>query len=764
MTAVEPLPPPARPFRSHESFEGRPTPLHRRVVEQIDIRELIRKLLRQKYVIIATTVAITAIAGLVIWNLTPRYSASAYVMLEPRTTQVVDIQAVLSGLGASEEDIQTQIRVIQSRTLAEKTIAALELDRDPEFNPTLRLSSTEGLFNWGAYVAYLPESWHEALGLTEEPEPVLPEPIEDERLANGLIAALLNNLSVSPEGTSRVIQITFESENPRTAAKVANTVADFYIVAQLDAKFEATKRANEWLSERIAELGAQVEAADKKAEAYRARFGLVQGTDAMLAQQEVSEVSSQLVQERAKRAEAVARLSQVQSLLTSDGGVTSASEVLSSPTIQSLRQQETEIERRIAELSQEFGDRHPQMINTRAELADLQGRIKIEVDRIVQSLRNEVAVARAREASLEQALDERTGKLAEVRTAEVELRALERESEAGRALLETFLARSKETRSQEDFQQADATILSSAPIPNSPSYPKKKLMLAVAMLGAAGLGVILAFLIEQLDQGFRSTEQIERVLGMKTLGLVPAMPVSAKLRHKPHQYILSRPRSAYAEAIRSLYTSLLLSDSTDDRTKVIMITSALPAEGKSATALSLAILQAKVGQQVVIVDCDLRRPSVHKTLGLPSRPGLIECLVGEATLDEALIVDPDLRVTVLAAGVSSPNPTDLLASQQMRNLIAELKERFDLVILDTAPALAVSDSRILSRLADKTVFAVRWAKTRQETAAAGLRQILDANGDVAGVLLTIVDVREHARYGFTDSGYYHGDIKKYYTG
>ncbi|MGF1607962.1 MAG: GumC family protein [Kiloniellales bacterium] len=739
--------------------------MHRRAVEQIDIRELIRKLWRQKYVIVATTVVITVLAALVIWNLTPRFTASAYVMIEPRESQVVDIRAVLSGLPADASNIESQIQVIRSRNLAAKTIEKLQLDRDPEFNASLQPPSVlSQLTNWRSYMDYLPNSVRETLfgKATEESEVVLSEEEEAERLQSSLIDSFLGKLKVSPEGSSRVIRITFESQRARTAAEVANTLADFYIVAQLDAKFVATRRANEWLAERIAELSTQVDASEKSVETFRAAQGLTQGNGTMLAEQEVSQLNTQLVAERARRAEAEARLRQVQSLVATDG-VSTASDVMNAPMIQNLRQQETQIERRMAELSQEFGERHPTMVNIRAELADIRSKLKSEINRIVQSLRNEVAVARAREATLDQALTERKRAMGEIKSSEVQLRALEREAQANRTLLETFLSRSKETHSQESFQQADASILSPAAVPNGPSYPNKKMMVAVALVIAGGIGVIVAFLIEQLDQGFRSTEQVEQMLGLNPLGLLPSLPVSAKVRYKPQQYILNRPRSAYAEAVRSLHTSLLLSD-TERPPKVIMIASSLPREGKTSTALSLAIMQAKVGQNVVIVDCDLRRPSIHKALGLRSRPGLVEVLAGEVTLDEALMIDSVSGATVLATGAPAADPPDLLASQQMRKLLSDLAERFDLVIIDSAPTLAVSDTRILSRLVDKTVFVVRWAKTRRETAIAGLKQVLDVGGDVAGVLLSMVDVKEHARYGFSDSGYYTGEIRKYYTG
>lgn len=767
MHTIEQISPrPERPVRTPERQEERPGAAALRKVDQIDLREIVRTLWRRKSVIALAATMVIVVAALFIWNITPRYTASAFVMIEPRESRVVDVQAVLSGLPGDAETIESEIQVIRSRKLAEKTIAKLQLDRDPEFNASLRLPGTfDKLFDWRGYFDYLPQSWRDMVfpQKSEEQAVVLSESEEAARLQARLIDSFLKKLSIKPEGRSRVIRITFESERPRTAAKVANTLADFYIVAQLDAKFEATKRANAWLAERIAELGEQVDVSENAVEAFRAEQGLIQGKDVTLAQQEISELGTQLVMERTKRVEVEARLRQVQSLLSSSGGVDSASEVLNSQLIQRLREQETTIERRIAELSQDYGERHPTMVNVKAELADLRGKIQTEVNRIVQSLRNEVAVARARAASLNQALNDRKREMGRLNAAEVQLRALEREATANRALLETFLQRSKETSSQQSFQEADASLLSAAAVPQAPSYPNKKMMLMLSIIAAVCFGVVLAFVIEQLDQGFRSMEQVEQMLGVNPLGLAPTLPVSAKVRYKPQEYILNRPRSAYAEAIRSLYTSLLLSDA-ERPPKVVMIASSLPREGKTSTALSLGIMQAKVGQNVVIVDCDLRRPSVHKVLGLRSRPGLVEYLAGEVTLDQALAIDPASGATVLTAGAPAADPPDVFASQQMRKLLGELADRFDLVVIDSAPTLAVSDTRILSRLVDKTVFVARWAKTRRETAANGLRQILDAGGDVAGVLLSMVDVKEHARYGFSDSGYYHGEIKKYYTG
>jgi polysaccharide biosynthesis transport protein len=570
-------------------------------------------------------------------------------------------------------------------------------------------------------------------------------------------------LEVSPVGRSRVIRIAFTSRNPRTAAAVANQLADFYIVSQLDAKFEATQQANEWLSGRLAKLREAVDQAERAVEEFRQKTGLIQGKDSTRKTQEISELNAQLVVERTKRAETEARLLQVERLLNGPGGVQAVSKVLQSALIQSLREQQAEVERQAAELSREYGDKHPRMINIRAQAEDLREKIAEEVDRIVHGLGNEVGVARAREATLAAALDRLREEVGRANTDEVTLRNLEREADASRALLETFLARSKETGNQVDFQQADATVISRADVPDSPSFPRGELLLIAAVGGATFLSLMLALGVETLDPGFRSMEQIERQMGAPPLGLVPAIKGLEKLRRRPDMYLLEKPASAYAEAIRSLYTGLLLSGG-EQPPKTILVASALPREGKTSIALSLARMLASTGHSVVLVDCDLRRPALHKSFGVQSQPGLVEVLLGKSSLDAVLATDPPSGARLVPAGEPVRNPADLLGSSRMKCFLAELAEGHDLVILDSPPLLAVSDARMLARIADRTLFLVRWVDTRREKVIAGWRQVVEAGGKVAGVALTLVDVRRHAQYSYSDSGAYYGRVKKYYHG
>ncbi len=731
-------------------------------MEDVDLREVLRKIWRRKGIIFATVVVLTTLTGIALFQMTKLYTAETLVMIETRGSNIVGIEAVLTGMSADAEAIESEIEVIRSRGLAEKTIKKLKLDQNPEFNETLRPKRfLADLLDLNQFV---PKEWLDVLlGRTDEIV-LSPEEIEAKKRVR-IIDNFLTRLNIAPKGRSRVIGIGFTSENPETASKVANTLADLYIVEQLEVKFEATRRANEWLNSRISGLREKVDASGRAVEEFRRKSGLIESSGVTLAGQQLSELNTQMVLTRTKRAEAEARLRQVIGLVSSPGGVDSAAEVLQSGLIQRLREQEAEVQRKVAELAVEYGERHPKMINARAEVRDIEKKIQSEVNKIVKGLENEVGIAKAREASMVKSLEELKQEVGQSNRATVKLQALERESTADRTLLETFLSRFKETSAQEDvnIQQADARIISFADVPDKHSFPKRTLILALTFVGSFSIGLLLVFIVERLDNGFRSGEQIEKLTGVSVLGLVPVLSGLSKIGKAPESYILERPASAFGESIRTLHTSVLLSH-LDEPPKSILITSSLPKEGKTTIASCLARMQAMAGRRTVIIDTDFRRPSVHRAFGIAEQPGLVELLAGEVQLEDVVQTDEASGAHVISSGTSAPNPSNILASDHMKRLLDSLAQTYDLIILDSPPVMAVSDARILSNMADVTVFVVRWAETRREVVNAGLKQIISSSGRLAGVVLSMVDVRKHARYGYSDSGVYYGSVKKYYTG
>ncbi|MBI3453234.1 MAG: polysaccharide biosynthesis tyrosine autokinase, partial [Rhodospirillales bacterium] len=577
-------------------------------------------------------------------------------------------------------------------------------------------------------------------------------------------ASFLGGLSATPSDRSRIINVRFVSTDPKMSALAVNTVAETYIRLQLEVKGEATNRAAIWLNERVNELRLRVLDSQARLEEIRARSGVFQVGGASNMQRDLLDLNNQLMQARAKRAESDARHRQVQQILKAGGDIDSIAAVLDSQLIQRLREQEAVVLRKSGELKTQLRENHPRMLLADAELSDLRQKIAAEVNRIALGMGSDLQLAKVRETNLQIEVDALQKRLDDQAQAEAQVRTLESEVKTNTQLYETILQRFKETNViDESTQQADARIINRATVPDQPFYPNKKMMIVAALIVSAVIGMALAFMLEFLDGGFRSLSQLEAQTGLPTLGLVPITDGKKRRSRRPHEIALDRPNSSYGEAIRSLRTGILLSN-VDQPPRTVLITSSVPGEGKSSTSLSLAATSAKSGQRTIIIDCDLRHSSLHVYLDAPNQIGLSDFLAGQASLEDVIEIDPRSGVHYITAGGRTPNPTDLLASEEMKKLIRRLGQLYDLVVLDTPPLLAVSDALVLVRSVDKALFLVRWEKTRRETALAGIKQIVDSGADLAGIVLTQVDTKRHAQYDYSDSGYYHyGGYKKYYA-
>jgi capsular exopolysaccharide synthesis family protein len=413
----------------------------------------------------------------------------------------------------------------------------------------------------------------------------------------------------------------------------------------------------------------------------------------------------------------------------------------------------------------EYGPRHPRMIQMQAEINDIKAKIAQEIKKIAAGLRNSLEVSRAHEGSLSGSLKQIENKTAGNSQAEVELHALERESTANKALFETFLGRYKETASTQGISQADARVISFAEIPLAASFPKTNLLVMVSLLGALFSGIAVVFVLEQLNPGVRSPEQIQELFNLPTLAIVP---VVTELKMSAHEYLTHKPQSALAESMNTLGISLSLLN-PDSATKSILITSSVPSEGKSTLACLLAKQTASTGKKVVLIDCDLRRPTIAKYFGLDKTIlGLTDYLMNhDLNINDLLVTEPQTGLKILTQGHAAyVNPSSLFSSHRMAALIETLKNQADLLILDSPPIMAVPDTRTLGSLVDSTVYVLNWDKTPKNVVANGL-QILRADGhnNLAGIVLQKVNMAQYGRYGYGDSGYYYsyGRYKEYYT-
>ncbi len=724
------------------------------------LRQIGQMFRRRVWLILAVLMLLNGTALLAISKVTPRYTAEASLIIGPRQAKVIDVKDVIAGLSGDSDVIESELQILRSRRIAREVVEQLRLDQVAEFNPgiksqgrrqpTLRERIVSAVdTRVGQLAALLPAG----CGLTLSVLPqVSPSAGELERDPLGWSTdAFLTRLYIAPKGRSRVIGVAVESADPALAAAAANAVIEAYIHDQLRAKLDATEHAHKWLSERVSEMREQVLNADHAVESYRQKVGIVQGRTSTLQSEQLSELSQKLVQAHVDRtiAELRARLA--------DGG-RDLLDAINFPTAQALRTQESALLQQAAALSHSFGENFPKLAELRSQIADTRLRLRQELARTVNGFREEARNARLLEESIQGTLASLRQEVGVSLEGEIELRALQHEADADRALYDRLLTRSKETKVESGLQQADAQIISRAEAPELPSFPNPKMILPIFFLTSVIVVVLLVFALEQLNHSFSGPEQVETTLGVAALGVVPWLRRSTLLRRVPATYVLEYPDSQFAEGMRSLHTSLLLSE-LSRVPKVMLLASALPSEGKTTVALSLARLVASCDKRVVLVDCDLRQPDVHKACGAPQSPGLTDFLAGQAELSDVLRRDQLSQAWVIPAGKQSQTAPDLFSSEAMRRMIAALSEQFDLVLLDSAPVLAVSDTRNLARLVDKIVFVVRWQVTRRAAARTALRQMVDAGGDVAGVLLSMVDLRRYAKYSAIGS--YHRDIRLY---
>ncbi len=740
--------------------------------DEIDLKELFQIVRRRIWLIAGLTLVAILGAAILTLTMTPKYTARTQIQIEDRETSVVDIDSVMEGLNIGSSTVETEVKVLSSTTIAESVVDRLNLVGDTEFNPLLkkRLSSVE---NDGASLAGLKQE--AALILSDLVDGIkawLPWlEVDDLRVLEGsteyekikVIERFQESVSVSGIGKSLILQVAVESESPEKAAKIANTTAQAYLDDQRERKFAATRDANSWLAERVTELKEQVVASEGAVESYKQRSQIVHASGTSINESQLSDLSAQIIQARAQLAENRARYENVQGLIEQGLDTGTIAEAVGSSTISELRRQQAQVVRRKAELEGPYGELHPEMIKVNRELADLNAQIQDELSRIVSSLRNELQVKQERVRSLEVDYAKLEKQYKVNSNAMVKLRELEREAEANRRLYEEFLGRFKETTESESLTEEDARILAAARTPTEPSSPNLLLNLALGGILGGGLGLAITFVLQMFENGFRSASEVEAYMGASVLASIPMpgkrLPVPGST--DPIAYFKSKPHSAFAESFGSLRAAITLSD-IDNPPKVIMFTSANPGEGKSTACVCFAQSLAMAGMTVAIVDCDFRRPKIATLLGSgkKSKPTDYLGYLTEGGALDTFVTPIDERTDAYLLRRPPSNPQAIISSTAFSNFLAELKQKYDAVILDTAPVLPVADSRLMASKVDSIVFMVEWAETHRESAMGGYKELQRAGGRVAGVAMNKVDFNFQQKYGYSD-GYYHREYGSY---
>jgi len=713
---------------------------------QVTLRDLLHLARVRRKVILGVAMLVVALVTVVVMQLTPMYTSTAVIMLDQRKSNSAATDDALTELPSDQATIQNQVQILTSLELASRVVNQLHLDKDPEFN-----SPPPGI---GTYLRYLnPLNWLPGRANIEAAD----HGFSPERSA--AVHKVQAGLVVYPIGLSTTINVSYQSTNPYEAAKIANGVANAYVEDQLESKFQTTQKTTQWLSGRIQELSKQAEDADADVQRYKAQNHLTTPVNGVsVVDQQLRDINGQLVIAKANLAEKQANYSSLMSLQRT-GQAANSAQVISSPLIATLRAQETELNRDIANLSARYLPSHPKILDLQAQKQNLEQKIDEEVQRIVESVRNDVEGAQAHVASLQGSLSQLEGQGAGQDQSSIQLTALQSAATSARSMYEAFLGRLSQTQDREGIQEPDARIISAAEPSGQPSFPKKGLSIGVAVPAGLLLGLMIAFISERLDSGFRTTAQVEELLGLPVLAIMPEVN-SRKASELAADLVVSKPTSAFAEAVRGLKLGIQLSN-VDRPPKVILVTSSVPGEGKSTIGISLARAASAGGFKTVIVDCDMRRPATIKHVYQDYQKGLVEALSDSIPLEECLTKDTMSNAMILPCIGIPPSPSDLLTSRSMENLISVLRGEFDFVLLDSPPVLPVNDAKIIGRLADTALFAIRWEKTPREAAASAVRALMDAHVSVSGVAITRADSERFRYYSYGYQDY--SNYTKYYS-
>ena len=720
--------------------------------QESTLREYMRVLIKRKWMVISVIVGIFMAVAIASLRQTPIYVAVGRIAINKADSNLItfkDSGPVVDYYDQS--DLDTEVRILQSDLMALQVIRQLNLDKRPEFG-----------------------------GRADQKQAnLVADPLQtDSNRTSGLLGAFRGNLRVTLIPNTRIIEIHYNSTDPQLAASVVNTLAATYVEQNFKTKFESTMQASDWLSKQLVDLQMKVETSQEKLVRYQKEHEIL-GTDEKtnIITEKLDELNREMTAAESDRMqkEAVYRQTQssdpevVAAAIIADTTGSAASTV--SNLLDKLRDQQATIRIQIADLSTQFGPSYPRIAQLNNELKEIDRQLQAETEKAVDHLKGLYLAALQRENMLQGSFDKQKQEANKLNESAIEYSILKRDLDSNRTLYEGLLEKLKEAGVTAGLRSNNFRIIDAARVPTAPSEPNIPRNLSFALVLGVISGVGLAFLLENMDNTVRTPEQAQAVSALPSLGMIPLGsksgnhgPAGKRLTLTASKEVvetvtLVRPQSQMAESYRALRTSLLLSN-LGAPPKVIMVTSARPQEGKTTTSINTAIVLAQKGVRVLLIDADLRRPSVHKTLGMGPRSGLSNVLTGSATVQQTITTSPILaNLFIMPAGTPPPNPAELLASANMKDLVAELRQQFDHIVIDTPPTLSVTDAVVLSPRADATILVIRSGQTTKQALRRARDILMQVNAHVAGVLLNAVDLTSPDYYYYYE---YQGKYSHYY--
>lgn len=718
--------------------------------EYIDLARLFRVVMRHKWEILGLAFALALATGLIVFSMEPVYEARASIVLESEEANVVNVEQVYSLGTGSYEYTETQFEILKSRSLAERVVRELKLYEHPAF-----VREGEAEVPWYGF------NLKSLLPLSKKEPPVqLTEEEKHEKLVQAVTAQVVDGLTVNPVEYSFIVYLGYEFTDPELAAQIVNAIAQGFIDSNLENRLSGTVQATGWLSERLAELKENLRISEQALQDFREREGLVsvEGVTG-LGGSELRVLSQRLEDARKSRIEAQNIKEDVQGMSNpTTEELLTVPAVLQHPLISQLSKEQANAERKVAELAKRYGPLHPKMIAAQSDLTTADEALASEVRKVVSGISREYEIARRNESQLQATWEASKSELQDFNRKEFQLQELQREVDTNRELYDIFFTRMKSVSETGGFEKPHARILDRAMVPGVPVKPNKRLSVTLAFVLGLVIGCAIAILLDILDNTIKSPDEVLDKLHAPLLGVLPKMKMD---KHNEFEQFWQRPQSAFAEAVRTIRTGVVLSG-LDDPVKVIVVTSTVPGEGKSTVALNLGAALAQM-ENTLVIGADLRRPSLAQKCELmPNHSGLTHFVSGSAKLEECIEYLPALNLSVMPAGIIPPNPLEMISSKTFVQALEYLRERFDRIVIDSAPVQAVSDALILASNADSVIYVVKADATNATLVQHGISSILASNEPLTGVVLNMFNPdKANARYGsahyYQYGNYYQSD-------
>jgi capsular exopolysaccharide synthesis family protein len=713
---------------------------------EIHLLDYVRVLYKRRWTAVTAFLIVFLSVTIYVFTATPLYVSRAQILIEKENVNVVTFKEAVEQDQITDDYYQTQYRLLQSRTLARRTLDALQLWNHPQF-ASRRANAVS--------VGTLVRASAATIGGWLTTAPAEDRAADETKGQSAAIDRFLGALTVSPIRNSRLVDVKFESSDAALSARVADALTKAYIEQNIEFKFTSSKEASDWLGERLGEQRKQVEASEQALQRYREQTDSVALEDKQnIVVQKLADLNTAVTRAKTERLQKEAFYHQIVSLQGDRAAIETFPAILSNTFIQQQKGELAEIQRQQAQLSHKLGPHHPDMVKLGLAIQTVDAKLQAEIAKVVQATRNDYEAALAQEHSLVQALDQQKRDALELNRKGIGYSALQRDAVSNRQIFDGLLLRTKETGISGDLKTSHIRVVDAAEVPRAPSSPSKRLDLALALVGGIAVALGLSFFFEYLDSRINTPDELRSHLGLAYLGMVPAL--SVKNIHDP--LINNGVPANFAEAFRAIRTNVLFS-STLEGGRSIVVTSTGPGEGKTLVSANLAIALAEAGRRVLLVDADMRKPRLHSLLGVHQEPGLSNVMVGAVKPSDAVQKTSVANLWVLPAGMRPPNPAELLGAARFKDFLLTVTQHFDWAILDTPPVMAVTDACVVAHLANGALFVIGADMTSRHAAVQALEQLEHVKSRSIGGVLNRVDLQHN---GYYYSQYYRREYADYY--